>query len=50
MILAIPIIFALILGVFWPEKEVFGNFLSKDITSIEKYIDHSDVINDQVSK
>ncbi len=50
MIFTLLIVLAIILAIFWPEKEVFGNFLSTEIEKVEKYADQSTVLNDQVSK
>lgn len=50
MILGIFIVLALIIAIFWPEKEVFGNFLSSEIEKIENYVDQSVIVNDKVSK
>lgn len=50
MILGISILLALVLAIFWPEKESFGNFLSKELATIEGFISHSSVINDKVSQ
>lgn len=44
------IILALFVAVFWPEKELSGNFLTTEISKIEKYIDSHKVEREEVSK
>lgn len=50
LILIILFVVALFAAIFWPEKELNGNFLASEISKIEAYASSQDVVNEKVSR